>query len=167
MASSEKSQDTFNHDKQQKSAILVKFLHWILSIFSRDFFLFSSASFLCSLARKSGESGKNVRQRKSRKIFSRLWPSWFFFKLAPKKGQKRNTPSPIEKQGPQIFTLVLSSILHAGILYLPFSGSENQREPKGCLNEGGPESAHFRNPQLRNPCFRNPCLRNPCLAAWL
>ena len=26
----------------------------------------------------------------------------------------------------------------------------------------GPESAHFRNPQLRNLCFRNPYLRNPC-----
>ena len=39
--------------------------------------------------------------------------------------------------------------------------NSNQREPKGCLNQGGTESAHFQNPHLRNPCFRNPCLRNP------
>ena len=40
--------------------------------------------------------------------------------------------------------------------------SLTQRVPKGCLHQGGPESAHLRNSHRRNPWFRNSRLWNFC-----
>ena len=40
------NQDTFDHDKEQKSAISGKFLHWILKIFSSVFFFLFLQVFL-------------------------------------------------------------------------------------------------------------------------
>ena len=76
---STKCQDKFDHDKGQKSPISGRRLHWRLFA---GFFAFSPV-FMCNLVRraplKSGESSEKCRQwRKSRKILSRLWLSWFF-----------------------------------------------------------------------------------------
>ena len=75
------SQDTFDHDKGQKSAISEKFLHWIFLNFLQWIFpLFSrfTVQFSKEVAPKCGESRVISRRRKKRRILSRLWLSWFF-----------------------------------------------------------------------------------------
>ena len=72
-----KDQDTFDHDKGQKSAISGRRLHWRLST---GFFAFSPV-FMCNLVRRvpyNLEKVEKFQWRKSRQILSRLWLSWFF-----------------------------------------------------------------------------------------
>ena len=71
------SQDTFDHDKRQKSAISERHLHWI---FLRFFHWICFP--LCSLVRKSPQNVEKIARfpdrRKKRRILSHLWLSWFF-----------------------------------------------------------------------------------------
>ena len=54
-------QDTFDHDKGQKSAFSGRCLHWIFWIFSSGFF-YVSPGFLCSLVRKSPQNVEKIAQ---------------------------------------------------------------------------------------------------------
>ena len=70
-------QDTFDHDKGQKSAFSGRRPHWIFEFSPVEFFPFPPGS-RPKMLRKLPDFG--CRAEKKRRILSRLWLSWFFFR---------------------------------------------------------------------------------------
>ena len=55
-----RDQDTFDHDKGQKSAISGRRLHWILLVFSSGSFCLFSPGALCNLVTKSPQHVERI-----------------------------------------------------------------------------------------------------------